>query len=171
MEARSALYNQLILEHNKKPRNYGKLEAPTHQSEGLNPLCGDHIWLTAEVEGGVLARIGFEGQSCAICQASASIMTTQVKGKPVAQVEALIQDFRHVVTGQPEAVSADNRENRYFGAFSGIATLPARVKCAVLPWHTLHAALGGEAASSTEGAADPIPGSGLAAGSQGPAHP
>jgi nitrogen fixation NifU-like protein len=167
MDARAALYNQLILEHNKKPRNYGKLEAATHQSEGLNPLCGDHIWLTAEVCDGVVARIGFEGQSCAICQASASIMTTQVKGKGVDEVEALIQDFRHVVTGRPEAISAENRENRYFGAFAGIATLPARVKCAVLPWHTLHAALSGEAASSTEGAADPIPGSGLAESEQG----
>ena len=77
-------------------------------------------------------------------------------------MEALIQDFRHVVTGQPDAVSPENRDNRYFAAFAGIAGLPARVKCAVLPWHTLHAALHGEAASSTEGAADPIPGAGLA---------
>ncbi|MEB3223477.1 MAG: SUF system NifU family Fe-S cluster assembly protein [Candidatus Sericytochromatia bacterium] len=171
MDTRAALYNQLILEHNKKPRNYGKLETPTHQSEGLNPLCGDHIWLTAEVAEGVVARIGFEGQSCAICQASASIMTTQVKGKPLADVEGLIHDFRHVVTGQPDAVSPENRDNRYFGAFAGIATLPARVKCAVLPWHTLHAALHGEAASSTEGSADPIPGSGLAQSSPGTSPP
>lgn len=164
MDARSALYNQLILEHNKKPRNHGKLEAPTHHSEGLNPLCGDHIWLTAEVAEGVLTRIGFQGQSCAICQASASIMTTQVKGKALEEVEGLIRDFRHVVTGQLAAVSPGNQDNRYFGAFAGIAGLPARVKCAVLPWHTLHAALHGQAASSTEGAADPVPGSGLAEG-------
>ncbi|MEB3195999.1 MAG: SUF system NifU family Fe-S cluster assembly protein [Candidatus Sericytochromatia bacterium] len=158
----TALYNQLILEHNKKPRNHGRLEQPTHQSEGLNPLCGDHIWLTAVVENEAIREIRFEGQSCAICQASASIMTTQVKGKQVQQAAQLIQDFRHVVTGQASAVSPENTENRYFDAFSGIANLPARVKCAVLPWHTLQAALSGQDASSTEGTSDPIPGSGHA---------
>ncbi len=164
MDVRQALYNQLILEHNKKPRNFGKLEGATHQSEGLNPLCGDHIWLYARVVGDVIEGIGFEGKSCAICQASASIMTSQIKGKPLAHAEQLITDFRHVVVGQPDAISAANKENRYLGAFAGIATLPSRVKCAVLPWHTLHAAFQNQAVSSTEGDADPIPGSGLAPG-------
>ena len=164
MDARAALYNQLILEHNKKPRNYGKLEGATHQSEGLNPLCGDHIWLYARVVDDVIAGIAFEGKSCAICQASASIMTSQVKGKPIAFAERLIDDFRHVVVGEAEAVSAENKENRYLAAFAGISTLPSRVKCAVLPWHSLHAAFQNEAVSSTEGVADPIPGSGLTPG-------
>lgn len=164
MDARAALYNQLILEHNKKPRNYGKLEDATHQSEGLNPLCGDHIWIYAQVVDDRIAGIGFEGKSCAICQASASIMTSQVKGKPLADAEQLIADFRHVVVGQPDAVSAANKDNRYLGAFAGISTLPSRVKCAVLPWHTLHAAFHAQAVSSTEGDADPLPGSGLAPG-------
>ena len=156
MDARSALYNELILEHNKKPRNYGKLDDATHVSEGLNPLCGDHIWLYARVADDVVQAIGFEGKSCAICQASASIMTAQVKGKPLATAEAMVAEFREVVRAGKAS------ENRYFTAFAGIATLPSRVKCAVLPWHTLHAALQHQAVSSTEGDADPIPGSGLA---------
>ena len=163
MDARSALYNQLILEHNKKPRNYGKLEGASHESEGLNPLCGDHIWVTAAVTDGVIEQIAFEGKSCAICQGSASIMTTLVKGKPVAEAEALVERFRGVVTG---TITPDTEEkvDRYLGAFAGIATLPARVKCAVLPWHTLHAAFQQQAVSTTEGSADPVPGSGLAPG-------
>ncbi|MEB3285683.1 MAG: SUF system NifU family Fe-S cluster assembly protein [Candidatus Sericytochromatia bacterium] len=160
MTSPNALYNQLILEHNKKPRNYGKVADATHHSEGLNPLCGDHIWLTARLSQDAIDEIRFEGQSCAICQASASIMTTQVKGKSIESVKTLVQDFRQVVTGQTDSISSENNGNRYLQAFSGIANLPARVKCAVLPWHTLQAALSGEASSSTEGSGDPVPGSG-----------
>jgi nitrogen fixation NifU-like protein len=164
MDARSALYNQLILEHNKKPRNYGALEGATHKSEGLNPLCGDHIWIHAKVVDDTLEAIGFEGKSCAICQASASIMTTLVKGKKVEDAEQLIAGFRKVVVGQGDEVRATEKETKYLQAFAGISTLPSRVKCAVLPWHTLHAAFQDQATSSTEGEADPIPGSGLAPG-------
>jgi nitrogen fixation NifU-like protein len=156
MSDRSALYNQLILEHNKKPRNYAELPDANHKAEGFNPLCGDHIWLYVETNEGVIQNIGFQGQSCAICQASASIMTSQVKGKPITVAEQLVTDFRQVILGKPEAISAANQENRYFAAFGGIANLPARVKCAILPWHTLHAALGDKAVATTEGDADPI---------------
>lgn len=162
MDARSALYNQLILEHNKKPRNYGKLADASHESEGLNPLCGDHIWVTANVVDGTVEQVTFEGKSCAICQGSASIMTTLVKGTTVADAEALVERFRGVVTGN--VALSDSKVDRYLGAFAGISTLPARVKCAVLPWHTLHAAFAQQAVSTTEGNADPIPGSGLAPG-------
>lgn len=163
MDQRSALYNQLILEHNKKPRNYGKLANASHESEGLNPLCGDHIWVTANVAGETIEQVTFEGKSCAICQGSASIMTTLVKGRTVAEAETLVERFRAVVTGQAIPDTTD-KVDRYLAAFAGIATLPARVKCAVLPWHTLHAAFQNQAVSSTEGGADPIPGSGLAPG-------
>ncbi|MDB5096213.1 MAG: system FeS assembly protein NifU family [Cyanobacteria bacterium RYN_339] len=156
----SALYNQLILEHNKKPRNYVELPDANHKAEGFNPLCGDHIWLYVNVADDLVESIGFQGKSCAICQASASIMTAQVKGKPVAAAEQLVQDFRAIIMGKLDQVSAANQDNRYFAAFAGIANLPARVKCAVLPWHTLHSALLNEAVASTEGAADPVPGSG-----------
>jgi nitrogen fixation NifU-like protein len=163
MDARSALYNQLILEHNKKPRNYGKLADASHESEGLNPLCGDHIWVTANVDGETIAEVTFEGKSCAICQGSASIMTTLVKGRSVAEAEALVERFRGVVTGAVVPDTVD-KVDRYLAAFAGISTLPARVKCAVLPWHTLHAAFQQQAVSTTEGNADPIPGSGHAPG-------
>lgn len=156
----SALYNQLILEHNKKPRNFVELPEANHKAEGFNPLCGDHIWLYVDVANDAVANIGFQGKSCAICQASASIMTAQVKGKKVADAEQLVSDFRQVILGKPEEVSAANQENRYFQAFAGIANLPARVKCAVLPWHTLHSALTNQGVASTEGDADPVPGSG-----------
>jgi nitrogen fixation NifU-like protein len=160
MSERTALYNQLILEHNKKPRNYSELPDANHKAEGFNPLCGDHIWLYVKTNDGVLENIGFQGQSCAICQASASIMTAQVKGKTVDVAEQLVQDFRQVILGKPDAISDANKDNRYFAAFGGIASLPARVKCAVLPWHTLHAALNDEQVATTEGQADPVPGSG-----------
>jgi nitrogen fixation NifU-like protein len=155
MDPRNALYNQLILDHNKKPRNFGKLSDATHEAEGLNPLCGDHLQLGLRIEGDRVESIGFQGTSCAICQASASIMTTQVKHKSVADARQLISDFRAVITGDTGAVSIANQSNRYFGAFSGISSLPSRVKCAVLPWHTLQSALGGAKTATTEGDADP----------------
>ena len=156
MDPKTALYNQLILEHNKKPRNYQELPDADRKAEGINPLCGDHIWLYVKLDDGTISNIGFQGKSCAICQASASIMTAQVKGKPVAVAEQLVADFRQIVVGRRDAVSAENQGNRYFDAFSGISNLPSRVKCAVLPWHTLHSALANEAQATTEGAADPM---------------
>lgn len=148
-----SLYQEVILDHNKKPRNYGKLEAPTHRSEGLNPLCGDHIWIALQVAEEKVANIAFEGQSCAICKASASMMTAAVKGKSVADAEALVGGFRAMATGQ-----ASDEQTKSLGrltVFSGIKDLPSRVKCAVLPWHTLHSALSSETQTTTEGDSDP----------------
>lgn len=153
-----ALYQEVILEHNKKPRNYNLLPHPTHQAEGVNPLCGDHIQLTLDVEGDKIEAIGFTGDSCAICKASTSMMTTSVKGRTVGEAEDLVAAFRAMTTGQLSEEEAKARLGR-LTVFSGIAQLPSRVKCAVLPWHTLHSAIAHEATASTEGPDDPSPGS------------
>ena len=158
-----SLYSELIKEHNKKPRNYAVLPDANRKAEGLNPLCGDHIWLYLQEKDGTIDAIGFQGASCAICQSSASIMTTLVKGKPLADAEARIGEFRAMIRG--EGRSADPKAARYFEAFAGVARQPVRVKCAVLPWNTLLSALHGEHNTSTEGEHDPVPGSGVHQGS------
>lgn len=149
------LYQEVILDHNRKPRNYGRLEHPTQSSEGLNPLCGDHIWLHVHLDGDRIDGIAFEGQSCAICKASASMMTAAVKGKSVAEAEALVDAFRGMVTGTVDPATPGNPIGR-LAVFAGVKDLPSRVKCAVLPWHTLHAALGAQSVASTEGDQDPM---------------
>ena len=149
------LYQEVILDHNKKPRNYGKLEDATHRSEGLNPLCGDHIWLAVKLGGDRIESIAFEGQSCAICKASASMMTAAVKGKSVTEAESLVEHFRAMATGLEDLETS----GRYLGrltVFAGVKDLPSRVKCAILPWHTLHAAVNAEVSTTTEGDADPV---------------
>ena len=147
------LYQEVILEHNRKPRNWGKLASPSHRAEGLNPLCGDHIWLSVNVADGKVDEIAFEGEGCAICKASASMMTTNVKGKTVDEAERLVQEFRDMATGK-----LDSNEPHHLGrltVFSGVKDLPSRVKCAILPWHTLHAAFNAQNTISTEGNDDP----------------
>jgi nitrogen fixation NifU-like protein len=149
------LYQEVILDHNKKPRNYGKLADATHRSEGLNPLCGDHIWVSLKVADGKIDAIAFEGQSCAICKASASMMTGAVKGRAVTDAEQLVEHFRSMATGKEDPETS----GRYLGrltVFAGVKDLPSRVKCAILPWHTLHAAFQAQASTTTEGAADPV---------------
>ena len=149
------LYQEVILDHNKKPRNWGKVADASHQAEGLNPLCGDHIWLSLKLEGDKVGNIAFEGESCAICKASSSMMTTNVKGKSVEEAELLIQEFRDMATGKLDTASQPNHLGR-LRVFSGVCDLPSRVKCAILPWHTLHAALNSESTISTEGDRDPV---------------
>lgn len=148
------LYQEVILDHNKKPRNWGSIAQPSHRAEGLNPLCGDHIWVSMNVSGETVAEIAFEGDSCAICKASASMMTANVKGKSIEEAEQLVQEFRDMATGNLDA-AAPNHLGR-LTVFSGVKDLPSRVKCAILPWHTLHAALNSESSISTEGDADPV---------------
>ena len=155
------LYQEVILDHNRKPRNWGHLDTPSHKVEGVNPLCGDHIWVSLNVADDRVAEIAFEGESCAICKASASMMTTKVKGKRVDETEQLVEEFRSMTTGSLDA-SLPNHLG-HLTVFEGIKDLPSRVKCAILPWHTLHAALRAEASTSTEGEEDPVPGSGIAA--------
>jgi len=149
------LYQEVILDHNKKPRNWGRLADASHKAEGLNPLCGDHIWVSLKLAGDKVDGIAFEGESCAICKASSSMMTTNVKGKSIGEAEQLIQEFRDMATGKLDATLQPHHLGR-LTVFSGVRDLPSRVKCAILPWHTLHAALNAENTVSTEGDQDPV---------------
>jgi nitrogen fixation protein NifU and related proteins len=148
------LYQEIILDHNKKPRNWGKVEGCTHTSEGLNPLCGDHIWVTLKIVDDAIEG-AFEGTSCAICKASASMMTTAVKGKKLAEAEALVQEFRDMAIGKLDVAGGEHHLGR-LTVFAGVKDLPSRVKCAILPWHTLHAAVARKETISTEGKDDPF---------------
>lgn len=141
------LYQQVILDHNRSPRNFHALADATHTASGDNPLCGDNIRLFARVEGDTVADLGFTGSGCAISTASASLMTSIVKGKSVAEAERLFRDFHAMVTGTAEP---DKAVLGKLMAFGGVREFPARVKCANLAWHTLHAALAGAGAASTE---------------------
>jgi nitrogen fixation NifU-like protein len=150
-----ALYQEVILDHNKKPRNFGKLENATHHAEGHNPLCGDHLSVALNVNADRVEAIAFEGESCAICKASASMMTTNVKGKSRQDAEMLIQEFRDMATGKLDLQTQPHHLGR-LTVFAGVRDLPTRVKCAILPWHTLHAALNSVGSTSTEADDDPM---------------
>ncbi|HVH89241.1 MAG TPA: SUF system NifU family Fe-S cluster assembly protein [Terriglobales bacterium] len=142
------LYQEVILEHSKAPRNYHELPAANHKAEGYNPLCGDHFTLYLDLEGDTIRDIGFQGSGCAISKASASMMTQSVKGKSKQDAEKLFSEFHKLVTGQSNGNHADVGK---LAAFSGVSEFPVRVKCATLAWHTLHAALEGKQESvSTE---------------------
>ena len=148
MDATKALYQEVILDHNKKPRNYGSLAHPTHHAEGHNPLCGDHISVDLQLEGDTIDQIAFQGESCAICKASASMMTAAVKGKTGDQASVLTQEFLAMATGKLD-LSQTNQIGR-LAVFAGVRDLPTRVKCAILPWHTLLAAFHSQGTTSTE---------------------
>jgi nitrogen fixation protein NifU and related proteins len=148
------LYQEVILDHNKKPRNWGVLADATHKAEGHNPLCGDHLTLTLKVSGDQVEAVNFQGESCAICKASASMMTNAVKGKSSSDAEQMIHEFRDMATGKLDP-AAPNHLGR-LTVFAGVRDLPTRVKCAILPWHTLHAALNSENSVTTEADADPM---------------
>jgi len=148
------LYQEVILDHNKKPRNWGVLADATHKAEGHNPLCGDHLTLTLKLRGDAVDAINFQGESCAICKASASMMTTAVKGKSRADSERLVQEFRDMAVGKLDP-AAPHHLGR-LTVFAGVRDLPTRVKCAILPWHTLHAAFNAEGSVTTEADADPM---------------
>ena len=133
------LYQEVILDHGRKPRNFHKLADANHEAEGLNPLCGDHFKLYLKVDGDRIADIGFEGSGCAISKASASLMTMSVKGKTVREAEDLFSRFHRLVTEGPQKVSVS--ELGKLAALSGVCEFPTRVKCASLVWHTLKNAL------------------------------
>ena len=141
------LYQQVILDHNRAPRNFRELPDATHTASGDNPLCGDNIRLFARIDGNTVADLGFTGSGCAISTASASLMTSIVKGKSVAEAERLFQDFHAMVTGRS---APDKAVLGKLMAFGGVREFPARVKCANLAWHTLHAALAGAGEATTE---------------------
>ena len=143
MSSVSELYQSVILDHNKTPRNYGHLDSESaRHAKGHNPLCGDQVTVWLELEGDVVKEVRFEGQGCAISRASASLMTVAVKGKTVAEVERLFSDFHGLVTGEasPEMEAALPARLK---VFANVAQFPVRVKCASMPWHTLKAALAG----------------------------
>jgi nitrogen fixation NifU-like protein len=134
------LYQEMILDHNKRPRNFGKVPDANRTARGHNPLCGDQITVTMKVDGDRIAEIAFEGQGCAISKASASLMTSAVKGKSRAEAEALFDAFRKMVTGEPPSPESRQVIGK-LEVFSGVSEFPARVKCATLAWHTLKGAL------------------------------
>ena len=149
MSELSELYQQVILDHNKKPRNFRKLETSNHSAEGFNPLCGDHLTIYLNVEDDLVKEVGFEGSGCAISKASASMMTQAVKGKSKEQAEALFKEFHSMVTGDLDEEAEENNLGN-LKIFAGVREFPVRVKCATLPWHTLHAALNKQEQVSTE---------------------
>jgi nitrogen fixation NifU-like protein len=150
-----ALYQELILDHNRKPKNFREMEHADHQILGHNPLCGDQLTLWVKMDGDRIADVSFKGQGCAISKASASMMTTSVKGKTRAEAEAMFERFHDLVTGKlPESEAKDLGSLRAFG---GVSKFPLRVKCASLAWHTLKSALEGEGktvSTESEGPAD-----------------
>jgi len=143
------LYQQVILEHNRKPRNFREIPNATVTIEGTNPLCGDEIRLYVVFDGDLISDVAFQGSGCAISQSSASLMTTAVKGKTKAEAEELFHAFHHMVTSGP-GVAANTDVLGKLAAFGGVRQFPARVKCANLAWHTLHGALTGGEGASTE---------------------
>lgn len=136
----SELYQQVILDHNKRPRNFGRLEQANRRSQGHNPLCGDQMTLYMHLEDEVIKNISFQGSGCAISKASASIMTESVKGKTKGEAEALFERVHKMLTGEPGG-KVDSQGLGKLAVFSGVCEFPARVKCASLAWHTLRAAL------------------------------
>jgi nitrogen fixation NifU-like protein len=142
------LYQELIVDHSKRPRNFGKLEAATHHAEGFNPLCGDKVHVYLSIEGGKVASVRFEGSGCAISTASASMMTEALKGKSESEARSLFERFHELVIGTSEGEGLGKLQ-----VFAGVRDYPARVKCASLAWHTLHNALDmkGDVASTEEG--------------------
>ena len=134
------LYQEVIVDHSKRPRNFGKLEGATRDAEGYNPLCGDQITVYLELEGDVIRNISFQGAGCAISKASASMMTTSVKGKTRVEAEALFERVRQMLTRELDT-RVNSHELGKLAVLSGVCEFPARVKCASLAWHTLNAAL------------------------------
>ena len=149
MSELSELYQQVILDHNKKPRNFHKLENGNRSAEGYNPLCGDHLQVYLRVEDDQVKDVSFEGSGCAISKASASMMTQAVKGKTKAEAEMLFNEFHRMAMGE---LDEDNEPNHLgkLTIFAGVREFPARVKCATLSWHTMRAALEGEGHTTTE---------------------
>ncbi|MBM4260421.1 MAG: SUF system NifU family Fe-S cluster assembly protein [Deltaproteobacteria bacterium] len=143
------LYQEVILDHNKSPRNFRVIEHADHKAEGYNPLCGDHVTVYVDLENGVIKDISFQGSGCAISKASASLMTAELKGKTEAQAEILFENVHRMLTGEGDDDASANVGK--LAILSGVCKFPARVKCASLAWHTVHSALKGRSeVASTE---------------------
>ena len=141
------LYQEVILDHTRRPRNFGSLENATHRAEGHNPLCGDEVSVALELDGDVVRDIRFQGKGCAISTASASMMTELLKGRRAALLATAFRQFQDLVTGRAIEPPEDLGK---LVAFAGVASFPVRVKCATLPWHAMSAAIAGDQEVSTE---------------------
>ena len=142
------LYQEILLEHNSRPRNFRELDDPTAQADGFNPLCGDRVSLYLKVEDGVVADVGFQGSGCAISRASASLLTQSIKGQTVNRAQKIFEAFHSMLTepgAEPDYDTLGDLET-----LAGVADYPARIKCAVLAWHTMRSALDGGESVTTE---------------------
>ncbi|MCH8846956.1 MAG: SUF system NifU family Fe-S cluster assembly protein [Proteobacteria bacterium] len=140
------LYQEVIIDHNRSPRNFGKLDDATQVAEGYNPLCGDKLNLYLKTEDDVITDVSFDGSGCAISVASASLMTDSVKGKTIEQAEQLFQDFHNLIMEEENPGEEQMQSLGKLAALAGVKQYPARVKCATLCWHTLRSAMQGDAA-------------------------
>lgn len=143
MADKRVLYEQVILDHNKKPRNFEKLADATHEADGYNALCGDQFTIFLKMDGDRIDEVAFHGAGCAISKSSASVMTTLVKGKTRKEAEELFKRFHSLVTSTPETPVDETNLGKLM-VFSGVREYPVRIKCATLPWHTMLAALDGK---------------------------
>ena len=149
-DSRNELYQQVILEHNKKPRNFKKIDNATHSAEGYNPLCGDHLIIYLHINSdNIIDDISFEGDGCAISKASSSMMTAALKGKPVNEAKNIFNQFHKLITGKLDP-EKDKHTLGKLAVFSGIWHFPSRVKCAGLAWHTMNGAIEHENTVTTE---------------------
>ncbi len=149
MSELSDLYQEVILEHNKNPRNFREISDADQYADGKNPLCGDALRVYVAMDGDTITDVAFKGSGCAISKASASMMTQSVKGKTREEAEHIFEEFHNMVTGELD-IETDENDLGKLKIFSGVLEFPARVKCASLSWHTLNAALKGDTAVSTE---------------------
>jgi nitrogen fixation protein NifU and related proteins len=149
MSELSDLYQEVILEHNKNPRNFREIEGADRTADGNNPLCGDALRVYLKLDGDTVADVAFKGSGCAISKASASMMTQMVKGRSKDEADVLFDEFHRMVLGRLDEEAEENNLGK-LRIFAGVREFPARVKCASLSWHTLHAALKGEEVVSTE---------------------
>ena len=149
MSELSDLYQEVILDHNKNPRNFREIEDADQYADGRNPLCGDALRVYVAMDGDTVSDVAFKGSGCAISKASASMMTQAIKGKTKGEAEVIFDEFHRMVTGDLDIEAEENHLGK-LRIFSGVLEFPARVKCASLSWHTLNAALHGEDVVSTE---------------------
>jgi len=149
MSELSDLYQEVILDHNKNPRNFREITTANYKADGNNPLCGDALRVYVEMEDDLVKDVAFKGSGCAISKASASMMTQVVKGKSKQEAEVLFDEFHRMVLGELDEETEENSLGK-LKIFAGVKEFPARVKCASLSWHTLNAALHGEEEASTE---------------------
>jgi len=148
MEKLSELYQEIILDHNKNPKNFKHLESPTHTAEGYNPLCGDHYTLELNIHDGKIIDIGFSGKGCAISKSSASLMTSSIKGGSIEEAQKLFNEFSALL--KDENAPEISGKNAKINVLRGVKAFPTRIKCAILIWHTLKSAIEGNQKVTTE---------------------